>query len=124
MEIYHDGQWGTVCQNGFDGPDMQVVCRQLGCGSAKEVKTSSYFGYANVPIWMDDPYCDGSESGLAKCSHSGWGVHLHYCDHSKDVGVVCEERKCEFILILFCILSFFSLALCGKTKQILLHVEY
>ena len=34
LEIYHKGEWGTVCNDDFNVTDSNVVCRQLGFGIA------------------------------------------------------------------------------------------
>ena len=30
VEVYCNGQWGTICDNGFGSDDAQTICKQLG----------------------------------------------------------------------------------------------
>ncbi|XP_059204053.1 galectin-3-binding protein A-like [Centropristis striata] len=87
VEIYHEGKWGTVCDDGWDMAEAQVVCRQLHFPRAKSVSGKTY-GKATGPIWLDDMACKGTENRLSACDFKGWG--LSDCTHKEDVGVICE----------------------------------
>ncbi|XP_014865251.1 PREDICTED: uncharacterized protein LOC106931575 isoform X2 [Poecilia mexicana] len=90
VEINHNGQWGTICDDNWDLSDAQVVCRQLSCGSALSATSSVAFGLGTGQIWLDEVNCTGSESSLTDCQHPGFGTHN--CGHNEDAGVVCSAN--------------------------------
>ena len=74
VEIYYNGQWGTVCDDIWDDLDAKVVCRQLGySGNIGVARVGGKYGRGSDPIYLDDVGCSGSESRLTDCSNGGWG---------------------------------------------------
>ena len=88
IELFHEGQWGTVCDDYFDLTDGGVVCRQLGHRDAMRYYHNARFGQGSGPIWLDDLQCTGTEVSLFNCSHRGIGIHN--CRHYHDAGVQCK----------------------------------
>ncbi|XP_073726153.1 scavenger receptor cysteine-rich domain-containing group B protein-like [Misgurnus anguillicaudatus] len=99
VEVLHNGQWGTVCDNGWDLLDATVVCREVGCADAREAKIGAYFGAGSGQIWMNASQCTGSETSLVSCSSIKWGIQNS--THSKDAGVICNRELRIFVYILF-----------------------
>ena len=88
VEVYYNGQWGTVCDDYFRMTDADVVCRGLGYEGAIRYRRRAYYGQGSGPIWLDNVGCSGTETSLFDCNHSGFGYHD--CKHNEDVGVVCQ----------------------------------
>ena len=87
--MYYNGEWGTVCDDGWDDTDAGVVCRQLGLGSSGTAIGSAGFGQGSGPIWLNYVTCVGNESTLTSCGHLGVDITIG-CYHSEDAGVSCE----------------------------------
>ncbi|XP_019639952.1 PREDICTED: uncharacterized protein LOC109481804 [Branchiostoma belcheri] len=85
VEIFVNGQWGTVCDDAWGLSDAIVACRQLGFGPPVDYRR--YFGQGTGPIWLDDVSCSGNEATLLACRSRGIGSHN--CGHYEDVGIEC-----------------------------------
>ena len=87
VEVYHNGVWGTVCHDGWDLSDAQVVCNELDLGYAVAAIPNAFYGKGRGQIWLDDVNCVGTEKTIVECSHRRWGSHN--CNHRKDASVKC-----------------------------------
>ena len=88
VEVYHNGEWGTVCDDGWDLNDAQVVCNELSLGQVIAARHNAFYGEGNDQIWLNNLNCTGAEWTIRRCSHSGWGIKN--CSHSSDAGVQCS----------------------------------
>lgn len=93
LEIYINGEWGTICEDSFDYVDATVACHQLGYdGSIADPVAGFHSRYgkgSDGPIWLDDVECtDPNGLHILSCPSSGVGVHN--CDHFSDIAVICN----------------------------------
>ncbi|NXG67358.1 CD6 protein, partial [Hemiprocne comata] len=89
VELEQAGAWGTVCDDGWDMAEAEVVCRQLGCGWALQALGGATFGRGNGSILQDEVGCQGHEEHLWECP----SAPEHDCSHKEDAGVVCSEHQ-------------------------------
>ena len=107
LEVCLGGEWGSVCNDGWDDSDASVACRQLGFASGVAVTSptpaadgavtnSPFAGPNNMTIWLTGMDCGGGEDGLTACPHTvglGFGAAAPpACSHQEDAGVACSRR--------------------------------
>ncbi|KAI4905830.1 hypothetical protein NFI96_001464 [Prochilodus magdalenae] len=89
LEVYINDEWGSICDDLWGIRDVQVVCRQLGCGPALSADGSSVFGAGEGTVWLNRVKCRGNEIHLWDCPHS---LKNHTdCSHRQHAGVTCTD---------------------------------
>ena len=96
VEVYYNGTWGTVCDDGWDLYDANVICRMLGFNRALRAPLQAAFGQGAGPITLDNVACLGIEASIAECQHSQY--LQHNCQHSEDASVVCYGKTMKNLL--------------------------
>ena len=83
-----NGIWGGICDDMWDKPAADIVCRMLGYPSAETVYTkSSPFGHGTGSFVLDNVVCVGTETSVFDCQHEPEWVHN--CGSGEWAGVKC-----------------------------------
>ncbi|XP_033617118.1 putative DMBT1-like protein [Fukomys damarensis] len=91
VELFCQEVWGTVCDDLWDFPQANVICRQLGCGWAISAPVEAHFGEGSGKILLDNVHCRGTEQRLEESTHVGW--FSHNCGHGEDASVICSDAE-------------------------------
>ena len=89
VEVYTNGNWGTVCTNAWDDNDATVICHQLGMGDFGFAISGSTVPHSNASSLMDNVHCYGSETDIFDCQHDS--SDLEYCKYTQKAGVKCSR---------------------------------
>jgi hypothetical protein len=87
VNLFHDDEWGTVCDDRWGLVDGNVLCRQLGLYGVVRAEDEWNFGEGFGPIFLDEVACVGTESTLLSCPANP--LYDTNCDHSEDAAVEC-----------------------------------
>ncbi len=85
VELYRNGQWGSICNYEFDRRDGNVVCNHLGYATFSSMAN---FGEGTQPIVFSDVHCSGIEENIFDCSISE--PSDSDCQPGEEVGVICN----------------------------------
>lgn len=89
----YNGEWGTICNSGWDINDARAFCRQLGYVDVMSTGIISDFLYSSGSgrIWQTNVDCTGQERRFGECFfNETWGDTAS-CTHSMDVAVQCSR---------------------------------
>ncbi|XP_019858826.1 PREDICTED: bone morphogenetic protein 1-like, partial [Amphimedon queenslandica] len=90
VEVFWNGQWGTVCDDSFGRNDGRVICKYMGFPDVVATYHRARFGQGTGPIVMDDLRCAGNEYSPFACPMRTIGTHN--CHHSEDASVMCQKN--------------------------------
>ncbi|KAL7990344.1 hypothetical protein Chor_013774 [Crotalus horridus] len=88
VEIYHDGYWGTICDDQWDDKDAEVVCRYLDLSATAVTVYRPYSETWLVPLHLHNVECSGTEHTLGECTIHQSGQHN--CWKKKSARVMCD----------------------------------
>ncbi|XP_033746973.1 neurotrypsin-like [Pecten maximus] len=101
VEIYHDEEWGTICDDNFDEAEAHAVCEALGYRYGTPFG-KAHFGRGRGHIFVDELECSAPDNvthllhlGQTVCSFKGWGVSN--CNHREDAGVKCDHARVRLV---------------------------
>ncbi|KAJ8267346.1 hypothetical protein COCON_G00125180 [Conger conger] len=86
-EVYYQETWSRV-GGSWSSREASVACRQLGCGSAVQVYSSSPSGTGASDVCLTGFECSGRESHLVNCSTP----HNLTCSSRERVSIVCSRN--------------------------------
>ncbi|KAG7214371.1 hypothetical protein INR49_023082 [Caranx melampygus] len=92
LEVYMNGQWGSICDTHWTDRDASVICRQLGLGEIGTALQHSYFSPGSI-FHYERLGCRGNEKSLLECRSRRFVTAD--CNHGNEAGVVCAEPEGE-----------------------------
>ncbi|PIK47012.1 hypothetical protein BSL78_16150 [Apostichopus japonicus] len=92
LEILHDQEWGSICDEEFTETEAVVACRELGFDFESIVDSSDEYGWTDdLPIHVIGIDCTGRDK-LRECVNFETTTKGKLCYHVEDVGLQCSMR--------------------------------
>ncbi|XP_055855042.1 protein bark beetle isoform X1 [Episyrphus balteatus] len=91
LQIFHKGQWRSVCTNSRNWTEMdyETMCRQMGFRGGRFWNWIERSAKKAPRLLYEEPNCLGTESSLFDCSWLTRQLGSGVCDYHSDIGVQC-----------------------------------
>ena len=89
-----NGDWFTICSQGFGLKEANVICNQLGLNGARRVRTGYYGEGSGGIVSLRNRGCDGGETDILDCDLESVSTNPLNCSHDQDVGIECLGMNC------------------------------
>ena len=96
VEIFINGQWGTVCSDGVGTNEAETLCRSLGFSHFQTISNNTR-GSVYTPLAISDLSCGGYYGNFMKCTFNHSSPlcpsvnNLHLKCHRKDILIIYVE---------------------------------
>ena len=102
LEVFHNGKWGTVCDDRFDNKNNiapQKACQFMGYTTGELIPSGTMrLAPQSQKIWLDDLRCfagsthwtGAAPTKLHHCYHAGWGNNN--CTRDENVHLSCTGQ--------------------------------
>uniref|UniRef100_A0A8V1A5B4 SRCR domain-containing protein n=1 Tax=Gallus gallus TaxID=9031 RepID=A0A8V1A5B4_CHICK len=88
VEVRQGQTWVSVCHGHVDLMAAQVVCRELGCGTALAIPGARHFGAATGLFWNGAFECNGTEPFLSACTQQTPSIQ----NCTQPTGIICSRK--------------------------------
>lgn len=91
-----DGNWESICGDGWSLLEAMVVCRSLSLGYASDAMQTNYFGGNLTKFSLSGVKCHGNEESLSECLHD---VGIRGVCKGNDVAAVqCVDTMADLVI--------------------------
>lgn len=67
LEVFHNGQWGKICNSNWDLPQAKMVCKELECGAPQQIHSPLNFGNSGGQTGLTSR-CAGNVESITQCT--------------------------------------------------------
>ena len=106
VEVFINGQWGTVCGDGIGTSEAETLCQSLGFGPFQSIM-KNFTSSTGVPVLVSDLICSEYYDHFLKCTFNQSSPE---CSSLSNLGLKCH-RKLN-IIALYMFINYLYMCVC------------